>query len=1139
MGKAKDLYEDWHAFGHKDVINIDIPVSKGKLTNLGEMHRLDYISDKWEGQDIYYYHHFKKNPPKLLKDEKGNIFIAGNIKVTDLGIDDWDQLALIDWEKPQSFKKLRRPTKAVTKLGILELIVYIDPKTKKRKTLTFGDRYYVADPKADWTFISSPINIPVSNPTLRQEIHNALKSHRLPLDALQDRNHPKYKKAIEVLKKKKLYSRYKEVGTRTRKPNPKMLPLPASTSLVNFGAITLFAAFAGGLLTHIVSKVIDEWWAQARKSNPSNIKNWEQEYGLIHESVMDVIEDAMDNIKEVFVKETGRLPTGKEILDTLTQSLSGDANPVHRVEVDYTGLFAVPEEKFARVRKLLKPYTVKKDMPQMGFKCPACEHRFKLRRPIPRMIPCPKCKRSFEFSRKKFDEYLRFLRDCLIAGGEVAKRNPVKRCIRPVDDSFYEWLYPAFHHVYFDVDGKHVGLQLVEGKGSYVGYDKPERKRARTISDCETVPVNEECLMDLVQRDKDFGYEPKTLTDALMGLSCIGWAKEAMDKCAQKQNPVEISPPWALDEWFTPKEESAILAVDVAKQVGAHDAYYEPSEKGNYRIHIKWRIEESNPTDRQIMICSYLDIKAKFPQMPDDEITSIVARRFLDIGFDEDYWIGKVTEVLKDERLVTNPSLNIPIHSKEQLQHVYNAQDELGKAGVTFDTSYAIEEEIREWQLDWSLKGAELSGQSGMPISQMTFIDKHKQKFKSSVSGFHEHIWEIFFDGNDEFRIFRDGEHWWRSDDYFVKEADERWAHITKRKGKVKKWHKEEERRMKKMKNPTQEIFSQDITVKWMNDFSKKFKKTAKIKDYFGKEIITYPVHKDHNKILPSKFRQRVRETWSGKNEYYELLPGYGRWTWSSDPENDPAHHFNLRSEEFDRFLELYGFNYEDVYTAKSKAEYEYGYVPAHSDYWGKILFKGKQVGYVMRETLTGGHLVSIYKWPIAALKHAKQYLMDHNLVAKEPNPRPAHITLNDISKYIHMAEIHLKRSDFDQAEKFLNLAKGASNTLTDEEIPDAMKYNMRQIEELISKPSPSTGKVPYEKVETYHLGSVTELPDGYYVQFNNGMFIETFKVPDWESVKKLIDGDWPIEEQEGHASSVHDYFKIEKHKKIRLPDQW
>lgn len=56
----------------------------------------------------------------------------------------------------------------------------------------------------------------------------------------------------------------------------------------------------------------------------------------------------------------------------------------------------------------------------------------------------------------------------------------------------------------------------------------------------------------------------------------------------------------------------------------------------------------------------------------------------------------------------------IIIHNptKEQLRHIFKAEDELAKAGITFDVSHSMDEGghwlDRHWSLDWSLKGAEV-----------------------------------------------------------------------------------------------------------------------------------------------------------------------------------------------------------------------------------------------------------------------------------------------------------------------------------------------------------------------------------------------------------------------------------------------
>jgi hypothetical protein len=55
-----------------------------------------------------------------------------------------------------------------------------------------------------------------------------------------------------------------------------------------------------------------------------------------------------------------------------------------------------------------------------------------------------------------------------------------------------------------------------------------------------------------------------------------------------------------------------------------------------------------------------------------------------------------------------NVTLKIPILSDEQLKHLQKARSELTKAGVTFDSGYDLIESIFDWELDWSLEGAEL-----------------------------------------------------------------------------------------------------------------------------------------------------------------------------------------------------------------------------------------------------------------------------------------------------------------------------------------------------------------------------------------------------------------------------------------------
>ena len=50
--------------------------------------------------------------------------------------------------------------------------------------------------------------------------------------------------------------------------------------------------------------------------------------------------------------------------------------------------------------------------------------------------------------------------------------------------------------------------------------------------------------------------------------------------------------------------------------------------------------------------------------------------------------------------------IQFPITSKEQLEHLFKAGEELAKAGVTFDTG--VGGGMRDWEFDWSLKGAKV-----------------------------------------------------------------------------------------------------------------------------------------------------------------------------------------------------------------------------------------------------------------------------------------------------------------------------------------------------------------------------------------------------------------------------------------------
>lgn len=54
-------------------------------------------------------------------------------------------------------------------------------------------------------------------------------------------------------------------------------------------------------------------------------------------------------------------------------------------------------------------------------------------------------------------------------------------------------------------------------------------------------------------------------------------------------------------------------------------------------------------------------------------------------------------------------TLKISILSEEQLKHIQKAERELLRAGVSFDTGYGLVNNIRDWELDWSLEGTKLT----------------------------------------------------------------------------------------------------------------------------------------------------------------------------------------------------------------------------------------------------------------------------------------------------------------------------------------------------------------------------------------------------------------------------------------------
>jgi hypothetical protein len=70
-----------------------------------------------------------------------------------------------------------------------------------------------------------------------------------------------------------------------------------------------------------------------------------------------------------------------------------------------------------------------------------------------------------------------------------------------------------------------------------------------------------------------------------------------------------------------------------------------------------------------------------------------------------------------------NPTMVMPFKSEKQFEHLFNAQRELNKAGVSFDTGTKLTSPMeRHWELDWSLKGAKMKNPDNLP----KFTDKQK-----------------------------------------------------------------------------------------------------------------------------------------------------------------------------------------------------------------------------------------------------------------------------------------------------------------------------------------------------------------------------------------------------------------------------
>ena len=83
-------------------------------------------------------------------------------------------------------------------------------------------------------------------------------------------------------------------------------------------------------------------------------------------------------------------------------------------------------------------------------------------------------------------------------------------------------------------------------------------------------------------------------------------------------------------------------------------------------------------------------------------------------------------------------TLQFPIKAgTPKWRHLIEAEKHLHKAGVSFDTGYAIQEHIRDWELDWSLKGAKLTHVEEMKSDkQEKKTPEKKVGMKQKMQGF-------------------------------------------------------------------------------------------------------------------------------------------------------------------------------------------------------------------------------------------------------------------------------------------------------------------------------------------------------------------------------------------------------------------
>ena len=113
----------------------------------------------------------------------------------------------------------------------------------------------------------------------------------------------------------------------------------------------------------------------------------------------------------------------------------------------------------------------------------------------------------------------------------------IYRCERPYDSPIMEYV-PFVKHIYFKVDGKHIGLQSPNKSKtgiSFVGEDRPIRKRSQTISKCYPVDIDKKCFYDVVNRNEMYGLESKSEIHTALSIGCIRWADYVECECGNRR----------------------------------------------------------------------------------------------------------------------------------------------------------------------------------------------------------------------------------------------------------------------------------------------------------------------------------------------------------------------------------------------------------------------------------------------------------------------------------------------------------------------------------------------------------------------------------------------------------------------------